>query len=190
MDPVGICNLALGWVGAKRITALDDPSVAAELCSANFDAVRDAVLEARAWTFATQRFTIAADGAPPAFGYPYRHLLPAEVLRVLACDDGSDAWDLMWVREGQYILDELSGELFVRAIMRIEDVALWSPGFCQAVAYRLASVLVVPLSENRSLQADLVQLYVKALRDAAALDGSQGRSEVLRPSSRFRAARG
>lgn len=190
MDPVGICNLALGRIGEKPITSFNDASRVAELCKAAFDPARDAVLEARAWTFAIERLApIAADATAPAFGYSYRHLLPASVLRVLTCEDGTENRDLKWEREGQYIVDDVSGELFVKAVVRVEDPTKWSSGFCDTLAYKLASVLVVPISDNLTLQQELEKLYRIALREAGARDALQGRAEQ-RTSTWLRNARG
>ncbi len=183
MDQVGICNLALGWVGAKLITSIDDDATGAELCKANWDAVRDAVLEARAWTFAVERANLAADPVAPAYGWAARYQVPADRLRVLEADDGSGRADFEWQREGAYLVTDQAAPLYIRYLKRVEDPALWSPIFAIAMSYRLAVVLSVPLTENRSLQADLWKLYDQALREAATRDGMQGRSEQVRPSS-------
>lgn len=181
-DPVAICNLALGWLGAKLITSLDDRANEARLCKAGFDLARDAVLEARQWTFATDRAELAADAEPPVWGWSHRYALPANTLRVISCDDGSWAGRLRWVRERGYILADHAGPIYARVILRIEDPAEWSPGFTRALAARLAADLAVPLAENRALQADMLQLYAAEIREAAARDGMQGRTDRVHPS--------
>ena len=183
MDQVGICNLALAQVGSNPITSIDDASTAAQLCKTNWDAVRDAVLEARAWTFAAQREQLAADSTAPAYGWSTRYQVPSTAVRVLEADDGTGYADFEWVVEGGFILTNQAAPLSVRYLKRVEDTALWSPGFTMAMAYRLAFVLVIPLTENRSLQSDLWSLYQKALTEAGRLDGMQGRSEHVRPSA-------
>ena len=183
MDQVGICNLALGWLGASLITSVDDASTQAELCKANWDAVRDAVLEQREWTFAVARVDLAADAEAPAFGWTARYPLPAECIRVLTADDGSGYADFEWVREGGYILASQASPVFIRYLKRVEDPAQWSASFGMAMAYRLAATLAVPLSENRSAQGDLWALYQKSLDEAGRRDGMQGRSESVRSSS-------
>jgi hypothetical protein len=181
VDPVSICNLALGWIAGNLIVSLDDESTEARLCKANFDLVRDAVLEARAWTFATKRFVLAPSAEEPAFGWTRQFPLPPEVVRVLRCDDAGGSGRLPWAREGTAILADDVDVLHVTAIVRVEDAALWSPAFGNAVAARLAAELAVPLSENRSLQADLWSLYERKLKQAGTLDGMQGRAEQFGP---------
>lgn len=192
-SPVAICNAALGWVGEQPISALDEEaaaeSVAAQLCFQNYGAAVRAVLEERAWTFATGWEELAPAAAAPASPeFSKQFLLPPQVLRVLQCDDGSGTFDLEWKREGQYILADCA-TLRVRAIRLVEDPKLWTGNFALAVAYRLASVLAIPLAENRALQADLVQLYRAQVAQAGALDATQGRREPQRPGRSARARR-
>jgi hypothetical protein len=183
MDQVGICNLALGWLGVKPITAMDDATTEAELCDANWDVVRDAVLEARQWTFAVERAQLAADASAPISGWTARYQVPADCIRVLSADLGDDTNEIDWQREGQFVVCDEASPIFIRYLKRVEDTLLWSPSFCLAMACRLALVLVVPLVENRALQADLWKLYAQAIRDASALDGMQGRSTQRQTST-------
>lgn len=189
MDVVGICNQALGWVGETPIAALDDATRKAELCNENFGPARDAVLEARAWTFAVERRELAADATAPAFGYSTRYQVPSDVLRVLACDDGSGAWDMTWEREGAYLLCDVASTLRVRVVLRSEDPTKWSPAFCEALAYKLAGLLVIPLAADAALQERLAALYEHCLQRAGRLDGRQGSAEQVVRAGNLRAAR-
>lgn len=197
MDPVAIANLGLGWLGQGRITSLEDGTTTAERVNDAFAGLRDAVLEDRDWTFAMERIAVNKEAAAPVFGYTSKYAIPSNVLRVVSVSDDASAVDafaysvglasssgLDWVKEGRSILANTSAAtLNVLAVVRVEDVALWSPGFCQALAARIAADLSVSLTENRSLQADLWKLYEGKLRDAAANDGRQGRSPRLRNST-------
>lgn len=178
MDAVAICNLALGWVGAGRIAALTEASKLAELCNANFAPVRDAVLEERAWRFATLRRPIAADATAPSWGYAYRYLLPSTVVRVLEVSDGSSSLR-DWEREGGYVLTDQVSPIYVRCVERVEDPAGWPPGFTMAVALRLAATLATTLSENRALQDELWARYRDQVKRAGAVEGQQGRAGTL-----------
>ncbi len=188
MDKVAICNLALALVGEKAIASLEDDSRVAELCSTNFDAARDAVLEARAWRFAVVRRSIAAAAAAPEWGPAKRFPLPATVLRVLEASDGDDDLD-DWQREGMDVVTDFAGPVKVRSIEQVEDPTKFSPGFVQALAAYLGYVLAVPITENRSLKADLWQEYQARVKDAGALDGMQGRSKQRMTASWVKRAR-
>lgn len=204
MDPVAIANLALGWLGVSPVSSFDDPSRTAELLRAQFAGLRRAVLEDRDWTFATDRMTLAKAEAPE-FGFRSRYTIPSNVLRVISVapggsEDSPDAFaltlypeecgSLAWTREGKYLLAETDAEtLQVRAIVDVEDYSRFSPGFCQALAARIAADLCVALTENARLGTTLAQLYFQKLRDAAANDGRQGSSRTFKATSLARRRR-
>lgn len=182
MDVVGLCNAALGLVGANAITALTDQTTNAELCTRLYPICRDEVLEAREWSFAIDRAALAADGAAPAFGYSRRFAVPSTALRVLTAGEYGLHSGVEWVREGAFLLSDQEAPLRVRLLVRVEDPGLWSPGFTMALTYRLASALATPITENRAQQDDLFALYLKELKSAALLDGMQG-TPVQKPAS-------
>lgn len=186
MDPLTICNRALGWLGTKRIAALDEGSKNAELCKDNYDACRDSVNVAREWAFAVDRRELQPDATSPKFGFAKRYKLPGDVLRVLLADEKLGDNRLVWAREGDSIVTDFNGLLYVRVLVRMEDLKVWLPTALDALAYRLASTLAIPVTENRALQADLYQLYLRELKEAAALDGMQGRNIQRRTSLSLR----
>jgi len=179
-----ICNLALGWLAVKSLTNLiTDKSPAADLCRVNYPLLRDAVLEARAWTFASKRITLAATTKPlmdDFFGYSHSFKVPPKCIRVLRVGSSSSFLDrLRWVREEDNILAN-AGKIYMSYIARIEDSSKFSAAFVQALAARIAADLCIPLTEDRNLQADLWKIYIDKIMDAAATDGTQGRQERLR----------
>jgi hypothetical protein len=195
---VQICNMALGWIGAERITSLDDASTEAILCKANYDTARDTVLESREWTFAVKRFALVPTGVTPEFTWGQQFDLPTEILRVLSVERGSvvgsnelsanviEHEQMDWVREGNQILTNFDA-VYVRAIIRIENTTFFSASFVHALAARIAADLAIPITRSKVLQQQMFALYQAKLADAAALDGMQGRSKRIR--SRYLAAR-
>lgn len=195
---VSICNQALSWLGADQIISLDDESAEAKTCKANYEPIRDAVIEVREWTFAVRRMELTPMVKVPAYGYGTQFLIPSDVIRILSIPSansnastmglngaGSDwyqdveFWRVESVDEGRVILANRD-KLAVRVLWRITNEALFSPTFVQAFAARLAAEMTMPLVESRQLQADMHQLYGIKLAEAAAVDGTQGRSEIVR----------
>lgn len=180
MSEVSICNQAITWLGGTTIISLLDDSQEAKLCNANYDAVRDAVLEAHNWTFAIQRFNLAASATPPQFGYAAAYPLPSTALRVidvnkLSFEDPTRTWV---VEDGSILTDDSYCKC--RCVVQVTDTAKFSPLFTQALAARLAADLAIPLTQSRSLQQDMWTLYTAKLKEAATIDGLQGRSRKLR----------
>jgi len=195
---VEICNMALGWIGADRITSLDDNSEQAVLCKLNYATSRDTVLESREWTFAVKRFSLTPTGVTPEFNWGNAFSLPTEILRVISVERESvvgsneltsnfvEHEQMNWVREGNEVLSDWDS-IKIRAIIRIEDTTLFSPSFVHVLAARLAADLCIPITRSKTLQQQMFALYGAKLDDAAATDGMQGRSKRIR--SRYLAAR-
>jgi hypothetical protein len=184
VDAVGICNLALGWLGERAITTLDaELGTTEELCARLYPEALRVVLEARAWTFATQRLQLGPAEATGLVDFPSRYPIPTTVIRVLTCDDGTGTQEIEWRREGAYVLTQTSPPtVSAKAIVLVEDPALFSPTFGRALAARIAADLAGPITENRSLAADMEQRYQLELRQAGTRDGLQGTSESTRSS--------
>lgn len=178
-SPVAVCNKALALLGANTILSLDDNQTEAIVCKAAYTAVRDKVLEDRAWTFATGRGSLTPDAAPPAFGYSHRFLIPSNIIRVLSVDEPEGDNRLKWAREGEYILTGVS-VVNIKYIKRVDDLGKWSPAAIDALSYALASEIAVPLTDNATMMERYLGVYIQRIVDAGATDGSQGIPEQLR----------
>lgn len=197
---VAICNIALGWLGGDLIISLNDDSIEAKLCKANYDPLRDAVLEEREWTFAVKRIEPAALVADPLYGFDKNFQIPPNVLRVLqvtrAGEDVTNAsvanngirsssrggtgigreTRIEWLREGETIVANSAERIFARVLIRIEDTTKFSPAFDQALAARLAMDLAIPLTNSEKMQSSMASMYGEKMALAAVSDGLQGRS--------------
>jgi len=178
---VSIANQALTWLGANTITAFTDNSDEAKLVSANYDGVRDAVLEDAAWTFASRRVVLTPALAPPDFGFKNQFLIPPDTLRIRTVrNDGMNSGpsNLDWVLEDRRILSD-AARIYVKYLARVDDPSQYSPLFIQAIAARLAADLAIPVTGSRMMQSDMWGLYQKKLSDAKARDGMQGRAQKV-----------
>lgn len=176
-----ICNSAISKLGGNQIMDITDESPEAQLCRANYDLVRDAVLEDVNWTFATKRFVFtAANLDAPLFGFTKAYTIPAEVLRVIDINDGRDDW----VKEGEEILTD-AGKINMIAIIRERDPEKYSPSFVQCMAAKLASEIALPLTNSKTQRDAMVEEYLAKKNWAQSNDGRQGRNKV-RYSKPFR----
>lgn len=189
LNEVGICNLALGWLGANLISSLDDEAVEAQLCKANFIPLRNAVLEAYEWTFAQKRFKPASLSTPPPWGYTYQFGLPDDILRIvyvgnsdrIAEDDPVEYWtkELGPDGKGSVIMTQ-QAVIYCRGIVTVDDTAVWSELFAQALAARLAADICMALTNSRTMSSDMWSLFSKKVADADRTDGKQGKGRILR----------
>ena len=180
-SPVSICNQALGWLGAKRITSFEDNSNEARLCADNYPTLRDALLEERAWTFADASLVLEAPIPSDWNNGDLKFLLPKDIIRVYRAYRNVSQGNLQplpdWRREGKYLVCRFPGPVYIRATVRVTNVNDWTGGFGQALAARIAADLAVPVTKSRKLQADMWNIYELKLVAAAATDAGQGASE-------------
>ncbi len=201
-----ICNIALGWLGANRITSLDVEENSKEwlLCSENFDTLRDAVLEEREWTFAITRVDLDPSNKTIVFGFGHLFEKPSDSLRILTVHDDSvirpqpittpqpvsrGVHDLPqlegWQVEGNFII--ANAELIhVRYNKRVTEVGKFSATFTQALAQRLAAEFALPLTESRSLFDKMWSAYAAKIAMGSVLDGIQGRTRKVRSQALIR----
>jgi hypothetical protein len=182
MTEVAICNQALGWLGGNSISSLGDSSNEAQLCNANYANLRDAVLEDAAWSFAIKRARIAKLSAAPEYGFASQFVLPKDTIRVLNVQDGGYDTDPDvpgWQREGNTIVCDRDA-IYIKYIARISDTTMFTSGFKQALAARIAADLSIPLTQSRQMQSDMWSLYRAKLGDASTTDSLQGRSRRIR----------
>jgi hypothetical protein len=184
---IEIASAALNALGTEGITTFEDATTEARAVKGFYEVVRDKVLEDRIWSFAKAQHVLTAHADSPLFDWEHKFELPCEIIRVHRVDDGSGSYTMPWDLQGRWIFANVE-TIYVTSVRREEDYSLYSPGFCLAVALRLAAMLAVPLKENRALKLDLMEEYKFELKEAAGVDGSQGKSEQIR-STRFYDAR-
>ena len=201
-----ICNIALGWLGANRITSLSTEEDSTEwlLCSENYDTLRKAVLEEREWTFAVHRVILNPDTEEPVFGHETLFRKPGDALRILTVHDNSvirpqpvtapqvaargvheipqaDGWQV----EGNFILAS-ADKVYVRYNKDISDIGSFSAAFIQAFAQRLAAEFALPLTESRSLFDKMWAAYAVKISQGSVTDGIQGRTRKIRSQALIR----
>jgi hypothetical protein len=179
-----ICNIALSVIGSSLVTSqeLHDKSTeVARLCHANYSIARDSILESRAWAFATKReiLTCANPKSPESKELPYKYVLPPECLRVLRAYDQYTKWAV----EGKNLYSEVANGAPITYIQRIEDPSYYPYQLLYAIAYKLASILVVPLSGKVSLIDKFSSLSMLYVNDASGSDGTQAKREETTAST-------
>ncbi len=198
MSEVTICNQALTALGSASglntgfITSLQDNTREAQLCALWYPSARDAVLHDGAWTFATKRAALVADATAPEWGYSTRFLLPTDVFHVFEMyEDPEDPNPSIkrWEIEGDYLLADLE-KVWIRYITRVEDTTRYRPLFTQALVYRLAMELAIPIVQSRQLQVEMEQKYNERLSKALNIDGTQGHNRRIQTRGKLTVARG
>lgn len=138
-----IVNQALSILGARAISSLSGNEPNAIKANIHFDAVRDAVLRAHPWNFATKWSSAltATGNDPPIDKWAYEFAKPGSTLRILRMENDQSQWEIL----GQYIYCNVEEPKF-KSIYQITDPTMWDVLFDQAFVFRLASVLAIPIT--------------------------------------------
>lgn len=184
---IDISNRALALLGQKPIASFADPNNVAEQCAQLYPAARDKCLEDRKWSFALSRDILAPLVITPKFGYANQFQVPSDCLILRSVDGPDQNGTLHWVREGDKILSD-AGEIYITYSKSIENPDLYTNGFVEALTFKLASDLAMPITESKTMRDTYEQDYYRKISEAGSTDGGQGRQERLR-SSRLVTAR-
>lgn len=173
ISEVQICNSALAKIGAQGIVALSDATPAAFLCNQLFHALRKEVLRSHPWKFATARSVLAASGTAPAWGYAYAFPLPGDCLRPIDIEENESEWKVESHLGVEAIVTD-NATCKVKYIRDVLDVSRFDANFSEALAFRLAMDLAIPLTSSNSLSDDMAQKFKMTVATARSFDAQQG----------------
>lgn len=184
-----LANAALGYIGEQKVSDIDDTgSKAARACKQFAQDTIDEVLRGHRWNCAISRATLTQNVSNPAADrYSAAYALPTACLRLL--DVNGETWE----HSQEYM--ELEGTTLyanadtavVRYVKRI-GVSAFDPLLAEAVALKLAAKIAIPLTANLGMQTQMLALFDRVLRKAAAVDsmemGSRENGQMHRLRSR------
>lgn len=167
-----ICNLALGHLGQAHIDHIDEASTEARECKRFYAAARDATLRGHDWDFARARAQLAALTETVA-DWLFVYQLPADCLapRWLVQSDRA-ARPIRFRVEGSRLLTDQAGATLAYT-SRVTDTLLFDAAFIEALSYKLAAHISLPLTEDLRRRQAMEQLFSNALMAAKADDANQ-----------------
>lgn len=178
---IQVCNLALSRVGAYRIQSLDDATKEARECKLFYPFSRDAVLRDHDWGFARKRVSLALLSETwSGWDYAYQYPVDCLVARKITPDAETETGDKVEFEISSndslsrrvILTNKEDAELVYTA--KVEDVNLFDAIFTDALAWRLASELAIPLKAKADLQNVLFQKYIFVLGRAEAINSNEG----------------
>ncbi|KAA5605412.1 hypothetical protein F1188_10940 [Roseospira marina] len=177
LSAVALCSRALIAIGAGPLTSLDDGTAEAQVAGALYPGVRDALLSAHPWTFATAQTALARLSEVPAADFAHAYRLPGNHLRTLSAGAGGSGRGLVY-RQAEARLWTDAPAVTLTYIFRPDESAFPAP-FVEALAARLAAAFCLPLTESTSRAQLLHQLAEDAVRAARLIDSQQDTPPAL-----------
>lgn len=168
---VNLATQALIGIGAKPISAFDDGSAEGEIAGALYDGVRDALLSAHTWSFATGQVALQRLADDPIADYSYAFGLPNDFLRAISVGNGGRGRGLSY-RIARSVLHTNAESAILTYIFRPEE-AEFPPFFAHALIARLRAELCIPLTENTERAAAMVQIADAAFARSRQIDAQQ-----------------
>lgn len=183
---VDIYNLALGNIASKSfLQSINEDSVERKTCDAQFDSALETVLEDHDWGFASDDDDLAqlkesSDDVPPTEPWLFEYAYPSEavVIREIVRDTDNEkevafAIGINDEGTGKVILTDKQ-EAKARWTRRITNVTLLSPRAAEAVGWKLATMIAIPLTHNLKLKQSAEESYINAISSAKASNFNEG----------------
>jgi len=178
LSAVALCSRALIKLGGRTIASLDEGSAEAEVARTLYPGVRDALLSAHPWTFATAQATLAQLSGVPVADFAHAYQLPTDHLRTLSAGgpDGRGHGLAYRIAEDRLLTD--ASAVTLTYLFR-PDESTFPPHFVEALSAQLAAEFCLPLTESTSRGQLLHQLASDALRAARLIDSQQDTPPAL-----------
>ena len=164
-------------IGAATIASFDEGSAEAEVAANLYPSVRDALLSAHPWNFATGQMSLPRLAAVPVADFSHAYQLPADFLRALSAGVGGQGFGVSY-RIAENRLHADADGLVLTYIFRPDEMA-FPPFFDQALIARLAAEFCIPLTESTTRAELLYRLAEDEFRRAKLADGQQDTPQAI-----------
>lgn len=185
MNKIDICNMALSFLGSTQpLTSFADNTTESRLCDRFYEIARKVMLVEYPWSFAKKSYielVPVEDTTHPQYAYIY--LYPEDALRLLAIVNGTEGSGIVNSYEVISAVDESNNmirqivcdvpEAKVDYIFDQVEVDLFSALFCEALAWKLASLIGIGLSKDAKVAQYAGQMQMIASENARRMEALQ-----------------
>lgn len=190
---ISICNLALASIGKPDIQDIDEASAEASACRKFYEQARDTLLQSYPWRFAQTTAALAEVTNTKSNRWGYAYQRPVDCLKALRVTDvyeldyiPSDGLSVVaggfaYAIEGATVFCSISPAYLVYT-QRLDDPTRYPPLFVEALSWRLAVMLAMPLTRDPKVRADAYQLAVQTMGQAGVSDANEVRQVDDAPS--------
>ncbi|HPF78935.1 MAG TPA: hypothetical protein PLF01_06535 [Alphaproteobacteria bacterium] len=171
LNDISLCSRALVRLGANPITSFDDGTAESEIAGALFAPIRDALLSAYPWTFATGQLVLTKLDTDPVADYQNAFQLPNDFLRAISAG-GSSKGRGMNYRLARGELHSNHEDITLTYIFRPTEEE-FPPFFDLALIAKLSAEFCIPVTENTSRAEAFYRLAEQEYARARQIDAQQ-----------------
>jgi hypothetical protein len=171
LTSIDLCSRALLKIGAHTIASFDEGTAEAEVAASLYPTVRDAVLSAHPWNFATSQMELPKLATPPIADFANAFQLPADCIRVLSAGTGGRGQGIRYKVTQRQIHTDVD-EVILTCISRPDELD-FPPFFDMALIAQLAAEFCIPLTDSTSRWETLQKLAESELRRAKLIDAQE-----------------
>jgi len=175
LSSIAICSRALLKLGADTIASFDEGTAEAEVAANLYPSIRDALLSAHPWSFATGQLNLTKLVAEPVADFASAFQLPADFLRALSAGLGGRGRGIEY-RIAENRLHADTDSIILTYVFR-PDEQIFPPFFDQALIARLSAEFCIPLTESTTRSESLHKLAEAEYRKAKMIDSQQDRPQ-------------
>lgn len=171
LTSIAICSRALIKLGADSITSFEDGTAEAEVAASLYGLIRDALISAHPWSFATGQVELAQLASEPVADFAHAYQLPSDFLRVLSAGVSGRGRGIDYRIAERRLHTDVSS-VTLTYIFR-PDEQTFPPFFDQALISRLAAEFCIPLTDSTSRSEALRKVAEDEFQRAKSIDGQQ-----------------
>ncbi len=179
VSDIALCGGALIRLGAEPITGFEDGTAEADIANALYPMVRDGMLSAYPWSFATAQRSLAQLSGVPVADFAFAYQLPADFLRALSLGHGGVGLSVATGRGAEYRVHErrihTNVEMPVLTYIFRPAESAFPPYFDKALMDKLSAEFCLPITENTA-RADLLHKLAEQSFQQAKTADAQGQS--------------
>lgn len=171
LSDIALASRALIRIGAAPIASFNDGTAESEVAGLLFAPVRDALLSAYSWRFATGQVVLAKHEQSPVADYSHAFQLPVDFLRAMSAGTGGKGRGVNY-RIARGALHANVDQVMLTYIFRPAEEE-FPPYFDAALITRLAAEFTIPVTENTSRAETMFRLAHGEYERARQIDAQQ-----------------
>jgi hypothetical protein len=171
LNSIELCSSALIKLGADAISSFEDGTAEARVAARLYPLVRDGMLSAHPWSFATRQVDLARLATAPVTDFAHAYQLPNDFLNALSAGDHGRGRGFVYQIVNRQLHTNAASVVLTYVFRPSEgDFPAY---FVPALVTRLAAEFCLPLTEDTGRADRFTRLTEDELRLAKLVDSQQ-----------------